>query len=256
MRFRPCIDIHNGSVKQIVGGSLQDQGDRAKDNFVSRYDGGFYGDLYRRDGFRGGHIILLNPVGSPWYEKDVEQAKLALEAYPGGLQLGGGITGENAEKFLDMGASHVIVTSYVFRDGIVDYQRLSELSRQIGKEHLVLDLSCRRYGEGYYIVTDRWQKRTEEQLNRETMEHLREYCDEFLIHGVDVEGKQQGIEKPVISMLGQWQAGIVTYAGGIRSLEDLEYIREAGKDAIDFTIGSALDLFGGDMPYKSMLEYR
>jgi phosphoribosylformimino-5-aminoimidazole carboxamide ribotide isomerase len=256
MRFRPCIDIHNGCVKQIVGGSLKDRGDQAQDNFVSQYDGSFYGELYKRDGFWGGHIILLNPEKSQWYEKDVEQAKLALNAYPGGLQLGGGINRDNAERFLDMGASHVIVTSYVFRDGIVDYERLTALSRQIGREHLVLDLSCRRYRDGYYIVTDRWQNRTEEKLTGETMERLGDYCDEFLIHGVDVEGKQQGIEKEIISMLGQWQPGTVTYAGGIRSQSDLEYIEKAGKGAVDFTVGSALDLFGGDMPYQNLRKYR
>jgi phosphoribosylformimino-5-aminoimidazole carboxamide ribotide isomerase len=205
--------------------------------------------LYRRDGLTGGHIILLNPPTSQWYEADVEQARLALYAYPHGLQIGGGITSANAEQFLDMGASHVIVTSYVFRDGIVDFERLAALSSQIGRGHLVLDLSCRRYEDGYYIVTDRWQKKTKEKLTKETMEHLREYCDEFLIHAVDVEGKQQGIEKKVISMLGEWQTADVTYAGGIRSMEDLEYIKEAGKGHIDFTVGSALDLFGGKLPY-------
>lgn len=256
MRFRPCIDIHNGSVKQIVGGSLKDEGNEATDNFVSHYDGGFYGELYRRDGLTGGHIILLNPPTSQWYEADVEQARLALLAYPHGLQIGGGITSANAEKFLDMGASHVIVTSYVFRDGIVDFERLTALSGQIGRERLVLDLSCRRYEDGYYIVTDRWQKKTKEKLTKETIEHLREYCDEFLIHAVDVEGKQQGIEKKVISMLGEWQAADVTYAGGIRSMEDLEYIKEAGKGHIDFTVGSALDLFGGELPYQTIRNYR
>ena len=160
MRFRPCIDIHNGAVKQIVGGSLRDKGSRAQDNFVSEQDGAYYGKLYRRDGLKGGHIILLNPAGSEYYEQDVQQARLALEAYPGGMQLGGGVTAENAERFLDMGASHVIVTSYVFRDGIVDYERLKKLTSLIGKERLVLDLSCRFYRDGYYIVTNRWQNRT------------------------------------------------------------------------------------------------
>jgi phosphoribosylformimino-5-aminoimidazole carboxamide ribotide isomerase len=256
MRFRPCIDIHNGSVKQIVGGSLKDEGNKATDNFISQYDGGFYGDLYRRDGLQGGHIILLNPPESQWYEADVEQARRALLAYPNGLQIGGGITPSNAETFLDMGASHVIVTSYVFRDGIVDFERLTALSAQIGRKRLVLDLSCRRYEDGYYIVTDRWQKKTKEKLTKETMEELRKYCDEFLIHAVDVEGKQQGIEKQVIRLLGEWQTADVTYAGGIRSMEDLEYIKTAGKGRIDFTVGSALDLFGGELPYQTIRNYR
>lgn len=256
MKFRPCIDIHNGAVKQIVGGSLRDAGSRAEDNYVSEYDGGFYADMYRRDGFRGGHIILLNPVGSPWYPRDVEQAGRALAAYPGGMQLGGGVNRDNAEAFLDMGASHVIVTSFVFRQGIVDFERLHALSRQIGKERLVLDLSCRKYEDGYYIVTDRWQNKTRERLCAETMEHLLEYCDEFLVHAVDVEGKQAGIEKAVISMLGEYASCPVTYAGGIHSREDIDYIRMAGKEKLDFTIGSALDLFGGSLPYRDMLQYQ
>lgn len=256
MKFRPCIDIHNGSVKQIVGGSLRDAGSEARDNYVSEYDGGFYAEMYRRDGLSGGHIILLNPAGSEWYEQDVKQAELALRAYPGGMQLGGGVNQENAEYFLKLGASHVIVTSYVFREGVVDYDRLKSLSRQIGREHLVLDLSCRRYEDGYHIVTDRWQNKTKELLCAETMEHLHEYCDEFLIHAVDVEGRQEGVERQVVSLLGECAPCPVTYAGGIRSQEDIDYIESAGCKRMDFTIGSALDLFGGAIPYKNMLKYR
>lgn len=252
MRFRPCIDIHNGAVKQIVGGSLKDVGSEAKDNFVSENTAGYYADLYRRDRLKGGHIIILNPEGSEWYEKDVEQAKQALETYPGGMQIGGGIHLENAQRFLDWGASHVIVTSFVFRNGIIDYDRLGALSSLVGKEHLVLDLSCRFYQDGYYIVTDRWQKKTNELLHRETIEHLAEYCDEFLVHAVDVEGKHAGIERPVIEILADSLCRPVTYAGGIHSLEDIAFIQKAGKNAIDFTIGSALDLFGGTIPYEQI----
>lgn len=256
MRFRPCIDIHNGSVKQIIGGSLKDKGDGAQDNYVSSFDAGHYAKMYKRDGLEGGHIIILNPQGSPWYEKDLEQARMALETYPGGMQLGGGVHPGNAESFLDMGASHVIVTSYVFREGMVDYERLRSLSSLIGKKHLVLDLSCRLYGQGYYIVTDRWQNRTEERLNRETIERLAEFCDEFLVHAVDVEGKNSGIERPVIEILADAMCCPVTYAGGIHSLEDVEFIQAAGKDSIDFTVGSALDLFGGNLAYRQMISYR
>ncbi len=256
MKFRPCIDIHNGTVKQIVGGSLQDRDSQAQNNFVSSYDAGYYASMYQEDGLKGGHIILLNPVGSEWYEKDVEQAALALQVYPKGLQLGGGINLENAEQFLDLGASHVIVTSFVFRNGMVDYDRLQSLSSLIGKNRLVLDLSCRYYSDGYYIVTDRWQNRTQERLNKETIERLEQYCDEFLVHAVDVEGKCAGIEKKVIEILTDSVSIPVTYAGGIHSIEDIAYIESAGKKRIDFTVGSALDLFGGSIPYQQIKNYQ
>lgn len=255
MKFRPCIDIHNGSVKQIVGGSLSDQGNLATDNFVSGYDAAFYAEMYRRDGLRGGHIILLNPAGSEYYEADVRQAASALEAYPNGLQVGGGMNPDNAEQFLDMGASHIIVTSYVFRDGRIDYERLENMCSLVGKEHLVLDLSCRYVGNDYYIVTDRWQKVTEEAFQMETLQHLSEYCDEFLVHAVDVEGKASGIEKEIIRRMGSYQLCSMTYAGGIHNQDDLEFIQQAGNNHVDFTIGSALDLFGGTIPYQKMILY-
>ena len=144
MRFRPCIDIHNGKVKQIVGSSLQDEGNAAKENFVSEYDGAAFARMYKDAGIQGGHIILLNPAGSEYYEADCHQAELALTEYPGGLQIGGGINAENAGRFLDMGASHVIVTSYVFKNGEINYDNLEAIRRAVGKNHLVLDLSCRR----------------------------------------------------------------------------------------------------------------
>lgn len=253
MRFRPCIDIHNGSVKQIVGGSLSDQGNLAADNFISNYNAAFYADLYRRDGLRGGHIILLNPVGSQYYEADLKQAAEALEAYPGGMQIGGGVNPENAERFLDMGASHVIVTSYVFRDGQIDYERLEAMRNLVGKEHLVLDLSCRFVEDDYYIVTDRWQKVTKERFHTETLQYLAGYCDEFLVHAVDVEGKSSGIEQEVIQRMGQFDLCPMTYAGGIHDQKDLDFIREAGNDRVDFTIGSALDLFGGSIVYQDIV---
>lgn len=255
MKFRPCIDIHNGSVKQIVGGSLSDQGNLATDNFVSGYDAAFYAEMYRRDGVRGGHIILLNPAGSEYYEADVQQAAGALDAYPNGLQIGGGMNIDNAEQFLDMGASHIIVTSYVFRDGRIDYERLGNMCSLIGKEHLVLDLSCRYVGDDYYIVTDRWQKVTEEAFQMETLQHLSEYCDEFLVHAVDVEGKASGIEKEIISRMGSFTVCPMTYAGGIHDQKDLDFIQNAGNNYVDFTIGSALDLFGGTIPYQKMILY-
>lgn len=253
MKFRPCIDIHNGSVKQIIGGSLSDKQNIAVDNFISEQDAGFYAKLYRKDGLTGGHIILLNPEGSEYYDKDVWQAKEALSAFPYGMQLGGGVTLDNAEKFLDMGASHVIVTSYVFKDGKIRFDRLKELRTLVGKEHLVLDLSCRYMKDDYYIVTDRWQKMTEERLTVETLQKLSEYCDEFLVHAVDVEGKVSGIEKEVVRRMGEFAGIPVTYAGGIHSLEDIEWIGNIGKGHIDYTVGSALDLFGGTIPYQMLV---
>ena len=254
MRFRPCIDIHNGKVKQIVGGSLQDAGDMAKENFVSEQDAEFYARFYQREGLTGGHVILLNPSASPYYEDTKEQALRALAAYPGGLQVGGGIQEGNAAQFLDAGASHVIVTSFVFKDGCLNYTNLDKIRSTVGKERLVLDLSCRKRGEEYFIVTDRWQKFTETVLNEWTLETLACYCDEFLVHAVDVEGKANGIEEELVRMLGNWQGIPVTYAGGVGSFEDLEKLKTLGKDAVDVTVGSALDIFGGETPYRKVLE--
>lgn len=255
MRFRPCIDIHNGAVKQIVGGSLQDAGDRARENFVSEQDAAFFARLYERHQIRGGHVILLNPVSSPYYEETKRQAFSALSAYPGGLQAGGGINPENAADFLEAGASHVIVTSYVFSDGQIQYDRLYALLKEVGKERLVLDLSVRGRDGRYYIVTDRWQKYTSVELNERTLDEFSDYCDEFLIHAVDVEGKSAGIEEPVVKLLGEWGKIPVTYAGGVHSFGDLDLIKQLGKGGVDVTIGSALDLFGGNMGFVDVLSY-
>ncbi len=254
MQFRPCIDIHNGKVKQIVGGSLLDAGNQAEENFVATQDAAFYAKLYRESNIKGGHIILLNKAGTPYYEEDIQQAKGALREYPGGLQIGGGITAANAKEFLDMGASHVIVTSYVFRDGVVDYERLDALYEVVGKEHLVLDLSCRKKDGAYYIVTDRWQKFTKEIICEETIRKLERYADEFLIHAVDVEGKANGVEEDLVRMLSTYATIPITYAGGVGSYEDIEVIRELGKGKLDVTIGSALDLFGGKLSYDKVIS--
>ncbi len=255
MKFRPCIDIHNGSVKQIVGGSLKDAGDRAQENFVSGQDAAFYAGLYREQGISGGHVILLNQVSSIYYEETKKQALSALSAYPKGLQAGGGITPENAAVFLDAGASHVIVTSYVFSDGQIQYDRLRRLVREVGKENLVLDLSVRSREDRYYIVTDRWQKYTSVELKWQILDELSGYCDEFLIHAVDVEGKSAGIEEPVAKILGDWGKIPITYAGGVHSSSDLDKLKELGKGRVDVTIGSALDLFGGKMAFADVLLY-
>ncbi|MCM1577445.1 MAG: phosphoribosylformimino-5-aminoimidazole carboxamide ribotide isomerase [Ruminococcus sp.] len=249
MKFRPCIDIHNGSVKQIVGGSLKDDGGAAE-NFVSELKAEHYAKMYKERGLKGGHIIILNPAGSEHYEADRRQAFGALAAFPGGMQIGGGVTAENAAEYLDKGASHVIVTSYVFCGGRIDFDRLKEISHITGRERLVLDLSCRRRGNEYYIVTDRWQKMTDVPVTAENIRKLSEYCDEFLIHAADAEGKRGGIEDGVVKILGDIPDIQTVYAGGIGSLEDIERLRELGKGHVDFTVGSALDIFGGDLEFE------
>lgn len=255
MEFRPCIDIHNGKVKQIVGGSLKDEGNQAKENFVAEQDAAYFAEFYKKDKIRGGHIILLNPADSSYYKETKRQALLALHTYPGGMQVGGGIHAENAKEFIEAGASHVIVTSYVFKDGKVNYNNLEKILAAVGKEHLVLDLSCRKKDGDYYIVTDRWQKFTEEKITPELLDKLKEYADEFLVHAVDVEGKASGIEVPLAEMLGDWGRIPITYAGGVGSFEDLRQLKEYGKGRLNVTIGSALDLFGGRMAYKEVLQY-
>lgn len=254
MEFRPCIDIHNGKVKQIVGGSLKDEGNSALENFVANQDAAFFAQLYRQEGIRGGHIILLNPPNSEFYEATKGQALGALRSYPGGLQLGGGVNPDNAIEFLDAGASHVIVTSYVFREGKIHYDRLERLCRTVGKDRLVLDLSCRKVDQGYMVVTDRWQKMTSEQVNESLLERLSDYCDEFLVHAVDVEGKSQGIEVELVKLLGQWTARPVTYAGGVHSYEDVMLLKELGRERVNVTVGSALNLFGGPMDWREVLK--
>lgn len=255
MRFRPCIDIHGGRVKQIVGSSLNDAAGTAKENFVSEQDASYYADKYRKDGLAGGHIILLDRPGTEAHELDDRQAAGALGAFPGGMQIGGGITAENALHYIEAGASHVIVTSYVFKDGKILWENIRALEDAVGREHIVLDLSCRRRGDEYYIVTDRWQKFTETVINKETLNGLAEHCDEFLIHAVDVEGKSAGIDTELASLLGNWNGIPVTYAGGIRNTSDLDLLRECGNDRLDATIGSALDIFGGDLPYEAVIAY-
>jgi phosphoribosylformimino-5-aminoimidazole carboxamide ribotide isomerase len=236
--FRPCIDLHEGRVKQIVGGSLNDSGAGLRTNFVSERPAGWFAELYRKDNLRGGHVIMLGP-GNEGAAKD------ALGAWPGGLQIGGGINSENAIGWLEAGASHVIVTSWVFRGGKLDWERLRELIGKVGRERLVLDLSCRKRGEKYFVVTDRWQKFTEMEVNRETLETLAKECAEFLVHAVDVEGLCQGIDATLVKDLGEWSPIPTTYAGGARSIEDLKLVTELGRGRIDLTIGSALDIFGG-----------
>lgn len=248
MKFRPCIDIHAGHVKQIVGGTLSDKGNGLIENFISAQPSSYYSQMFQKDGLKGGHVIMLGQGN--------EQAAIeALRAYPMGLQVGGGINADNAMKYLANGASHVIVTSYVFKDGELNWENLNKIMSQIGKEKLVLDLSCRKKNDKYYVVTNRWQKFTNLEVNQHIIEQLEGYCDEFLVHAVDVEGQCKGIQKDLVKALGDWVTIPTTYAGGARSFEDLEAIRLLGQNKIDLTIGSALDIFGGDLSYKEVVEW-
>jgi phosphoribosylformimino-5-aminoimidazole carboxamide ribotide isomerase len=236
--FRPCIDLHEGKVKQIVGGTLGDGPQALRTNFVSDRPAAWYADLYRRDGLRGGHLILLGPGNDA-------EARSALAAYPGGLHLGGGVNPDNARAWLDAGASHLIVTSWVFREGRVDWDRLRQLAGAIGRPRLVLDLSCRRRGADYYVVTDRWQRFTDLALTPPNLAQLAAWCAEFLVHAVDVEGTCRGIDPELVTRLGNDSPLPVTYAGGAASLADLERVTRLGHGRVDLTIGSALDIFGG-----------
>ena len=243
-KFRPCIDLHDGRVKQIVGSSLSDSGAGLKTNFETDRSPAWFAELYKKDSVRGGHVIMLG-------KGNVDAAKAALTAYPGGLQVGGGITADNALEYLNAGASHVIVTSWIFPDGKLDRERLERLSQTVGKERLVLDLSCKRVSDPedtnprWKIATNRWQTLIDIEITAETLEDLSRYCDEFLIHAADVEGKQQGMDDELIMFLAEYSPIPCTYAGGAKSLKDLEHCKKISNGKIDLTIGSALDLFGG-----------
>lgn len=254
MQFRPCIDIHNGKVKQIVGSTLKDEGDAAVDNFVSEKEADYYAALYQKKGLKGGHVILLNSSSSEYYEATKNQALKALGAYKGGLQVGGGINPSNAREFIEAGADMVIVTSYVFSEGRIDYEHIKEMVDAVGREHLVLDMSCRKKDGDYYVVTDRWQKFTQEIVSVELLERLSEYCSEFLIHGVDVEGKSSGLDGELLAILSEYDGIPVTYAGGISSMEMLRMLKETGKNKINATIGSSLDIFGGELNMDDVIE--
>ena len=247
MKFRPCIDLHNGKVKQIIGGTLTDDNAKVQTNFESEHDSAYYAELYRKDNLRGGHVIMLGPGNT-------EAARLALAAYPGGMQVGGGINCDNALKWLEAGASHVILTSYIFADGELKQERLDKIFKLVGRNKLVLDLSCRLRDGKYYIVTDRWQKFTNCEVNAASLKQLAEYCAEFLIHAVDVEGKQAGIDTNLIKIMAEHSTIPAVYAGGVRSLEDIDLIRETGQNRIDYTVGSALDIFGGKLKYNDIWE--
>jgi len=236
-------------VVQIVGGSLRDRSEEGLlINFETERSSADFARMYRNDDLSGGHVIALGPGNR-------QAALSALQAFPGGLQMGGGITPDNAMEYLDAGASHVIVTSYVFSEGVINMERLKLLLTAVGKQRLVLDLSCRYKDKEFWIVTDRWQTFTHKPVNPDTLEELSEYCDEFLVHGVDVEGRMQGIQFDLVEMLGEHSPIPTTYAGGANSLLDLDRIKVLGKNRIDLTIGSALDIFGGHLSYQDVVEW-
>lgn len=253
MKFRPCIDIHNGHVVQIVGSSLRDENDSAQNNFVSEKDSAYYANLYKEYGLSGGHIIILNGKDSEYYEATKAEAVKALQTYKGGMQIGGGITDKNAEEYILAGASHIIVTSYVFGDGEICYNNLNRLNSAVGREHICLDVSCRMRNGKYYVVTDRWQKFTDVVLDENLIVSLSEYCDELLVHAVDVEGRKAGINATIAGILEKSPIP-VTYAGGISSLDDIAKIRSIGNNKIDFTIGTALNIFGGDLDLMEVIR--
>ena len=253
MKLRPCIDIHNGHVVQIVGSSLRDENDSAQNNFVSEKDSAYYANLYKEYGLSGGHIIILNGKDSEYYEATKAEAVKALQTYKGGMQIGGGITDKNAEEYILAGASHIIVTSYVFSDGKICYNNLNRLNSAVGREHICLDVSCRMRNGKYYVVTDRWQKFTDVVLDENLIVSLSEYCDELLVHAVDVEGRKAGINATIAGILEKSPIP-VTYAGGISSLDDIAKIRSIGNNKIDFTIGTALNIFGGDLDLMEVIR--
>lgn len=244
MKFRPCIDLHDGKVKQIVGETL-DNG--LVENFVSEYSSAHYAELFKKDNLMGGHVIMLGPNN--------EQAALeALMHYKGGLQIGGGINADNAMQYLDAGASHVIVTSYIFKDGQLNWEHLNNIVKVVGKERLVIDLSCKSKDGKWYVVTNQWKQFSDFEVNEQNIRHLEQYCSEFLIHAVDVEGKQSGIQQSLVHDLAQWVSIPTTYAGGARSLEDIALFNRISDGKLDLTIGSALSIFGGTLSYDDVLN--
>lgn len=239
MKFRPCIDLHQGVVKQIVGSSLSDtDSETLVTNFASNRSAAWYAELYKRDRLSGGHVIRLGSGND-------EAAREAISAWPEGLQLGGGINQDNARQWLEWGAEKVIVTSFIFSGGSIHEDRLRKLTDSIGKQKLVLDLSCRKKNGRYWIVTDRWQKFTQVEVSSTSLDYFADYGSEYLIHAVDVEGKSGGIEEELVELLGRWGKIPITYAGGVHSWENIQRIRQLGNEKVDFTVGSALDIFGG-----------
>lgn len=248
MEFRPCIDLHDGKVKQIVGSTLGYKDQAVVENFSSEHDSSYYAQLFQENKLTGGHVIMLGPGNE-------DAAIRALQSYPKGLQVGGGITANNAKKYIDAGASHVIVTSYIFHDGMLHMERLKQLIDVVGKEQLVIDLSCRKRDGKWFVVTDKWTKFSDFEVNAKSIQQIEQYCDELLIHAVDVEGKRSGMQEDLVRDLAQWTTIPTTYAGGVRSLIDLEKFHDLAKGKLHVTIGSALSIFGGDLDFDTVVTY-
>ena len=248
MEFRPCIDLHDGKVKQIVGSTLGYENKEVVENFTSDKDSSYYAALFQQHHLTGGHVIMLGPGNE-------EVAIRALQAYPNGLQIGGGITADNAQKYIDAGASHVIVTSYIFHDGLLDLERLQQLIAKVGKEKLVLDLSCRQRNGKWYVVTDKWTKFSDFEVNAQSIKEIESYCDELLIHAVDVEGKRSGMQEELVRDLAEWTSIPTTYAGGVRSIDDLTKFEAISNGKLHVTIGSALSIFGGELDFQTVVNY-
>lgn len=248
VEFRPCIDLHDGKVKQIVGSTLGHKDKNVVENFISDNDSSYFANMFKRDRLTGGHVIMLG------YGNE-EAALLALQTYPKGLQIGGGITAENAKRYIDAGASHVIVTSYIFHDGKLDLERLDKLLQTVGKEHIVIDLSCRKRDDKWFVVTDKWTKFSDFEVNETSLSFIEQFCDELLIHAVDVEGKRSGMQEELVQDLAHWTSIPTTYAGGIRSLDDLQKFKDLTNGRLHVTIGSSLDIFGGDLNYSEVVEF-
>ncbi|KAL7414100.1 Phosphoribosylformimino-5-aminoimidazole carboxamide ribotide isomerase [Mrakia frigida] len=239
--FRPCIDLHGGVVKQIVGGTLSDEPEKEaalKTNFVAEQRPAYYASVYRSRGLHGGHVIKLGPNND-------EAAEEALYAWENCLQVGGGINEKNAAHWIELGASKVIVTSHLFPDAKFSLPRLKEISELVGKDHLVVDVSCRKRGDRWIVAMNKWQDLTDLDVTKETLDMLSEYCSEFLIHAADVEGLCQGIDEELVTKLGEWVTIPTTYAGGAKDISDLFLVSHLSNGKVDLTFGSALDIFGG-----------
>lgn len=248
VQFRPCIDLHEGKVKQIVGSTLGHKDVAVIENFISEHSPSYFANMFATDGLTGGHVIMLGSGNEA-------AAMEALQAYPNGLQVGGGITADNAKAYIEAGASHVIVTSYIFHDGKLDMERLHALVEAVGKNHIVIDLSCRKKDGKWFVVTDKWTKFSDFEVNAHSIKTIEAYCDELLIHAVDVEGKRSGMQEELVEDLANWTSIPTTYAGGVRSLEDLKKFEQIGQGKLHVTIGSALSIFGGDLPYEHVVSY-
>ncbi|EKM59335.1 uncharacterized protein PHACADRAFT_136930 [Phanerochaete carnosa HHB-10118-sp] len=238
--FKPCIDLHGGHVKQIVGGTLSDAPESLKTNFVATKPTAYYAELYKEHGLEGGHVIMLGKGNN-------DAAKEALAAWPGGLQVGGGITDQNCQAWIGAGASKVIVTSFLFPEGKFSLERLEKISSLVGKDSLVVDVSCRRKDSRWFVAMDKWQRITEMEVCKESLDTLAKYCSEFLIHAADVEGLCQGIDEDLVKKLGEWVTIPTTYAGGARSISDLDLVDNLSGGKVDLTYGSSLDIFGGSL---------